>query len=146
VQVVRNAADSDVTAQLLAVQDAENEFSIPVLAQDRQTLRLDPHLLVLRRVLQTEETFLKSWKNERFCVRELIFLLQMPSVTLYRAALFRTDVSKNISSPSSKFLGVIGFHSCVTVEITPWGLLSLIETNTRSRKIIFLESTSAAGA
>jgi hypothetical protein len=40
----------------------------------------------------------------------------MPSGTLYCLALVRTDVSENILPPSSGFLTVIGFHSCVTVE------------------------------
>jgi hypothetical protein len=40
----------------------------------------------------------------------------MPSGTLYRVALVRTDVSENALSPSSEFFGVICFHSCVSVE------------------------------
>jgi hypothetical protein len=34
----------------------------------------------------------------------------------YRVALVRTDVSENITPPSSGFLRVLGLHSCVTVE------------------------------
>jgi hypothetical protein len=37
----------------------------------------------------------------------------MPSGTLYCVAVFRTDVSENVSSQSSGFLRLIGFHSCV---------------------------------
>jgi hypothetical protein len=40
----------------------------------------------------------------------------MPSETFYLVALVRTDVSESVLPPSSRFLGVIGFHSCVTVE------------------------------
>jgi hypothetical protein len=40
----------------------------------------------------------------------------MPSGTLYRVPLVRTDVSENIQPPSSGFLRVIGFHKCVAVE------------------------------
>jgi hypothetical protein len=40
----------------------------------------------------------------------------MSSDTLYLVALARTDVSENVSSPSS------GFHSCVTVELLLIGL------------------------
>jgi hypothetical protein len=41
---------------------------------------------------------------------------------LYRVALVRTDISENVSFPSSGFLRGIGFHSYVTVELL---LLSL---------------------
>jgi hypothetical protein len=37
----------------------------------------------------------------------------MSSGTLYRVALVKTDVSENVSPPSSGLLRVIGFHSCV---------------------------------
>jgi hypothetical protein len=40
----------------------------------------------------------------------------MSSGTLYRVAQVRTNVSENISSPSSGFLKVITFHSCVIME------------------------------
>jgi hypothetical protein len=46
----------------------------------------------------------------------------MLSGTLYRIALVRTNVSKNILSPSSGFFRVIGFHSCDTVESLLIGL------------------------
>jgi hypothetical protein len=35
---------------------------------------------------------------------------------MYRVALVRTDVSEHILPPSSNFIKVMGFHSCVTVE------------------------------
>jgi hypothetical protein len=35
---------------------------------------------------------------------------------LYRVTVAGTDVSENISLPSSGSLKVIGFHSCITVE------------------------------
>jgi hypothetical protein len=40
----------------------------------------------------------------------------MSSGTLCRVALFRTNVSGNVLSPSSGVHGLIGFHSCITVE------------------------------
>jgi hypothetical protein len=40
----------------------------------------------------------------------------MSSGTLYHVAVVRTNVSENISPPSSGFLRVRGFHSCVTME------------------------------
>jgi hypothetical protein len=40
----------------------------------------------------------------------------MSSGTLCRVALLRSDVSENLLSPSSGFLKLTGFHSCVTVE------------------------------
>jgi hypothetical protein len=40
----------------------------------------------------------------------------MSSETLYPVALARTDVSENLLSPSSRFLKLIGFHSCITME------------------------------
>jgi hypothetical protein len=40
----------------------------------------------------------------------------MSSGTLCRVAVVRTYVAENISTPSSWFLRVIGFHCCVTVE------------------------------
>jgi hypothetical protein len=40
----------------------------------------------------------------------------MPSEALYHVALVRTDVSENVSSPSSVFFGITGFHSCVAME------------------------------
>jgi hypothetical protein len=46
-----------------------------------------------------------------------ILLLWMPSGILCRVALVITDVSENISPPSSAILMVIGFHSCVTFEV-----------------------------
>jgi hypothetical protein len=42
--------------------------------------------------------------------------LQVPFETLYRVALVRPNVSENISPPSSGFLGVIRFHSVITME------------------------------
>jgi hypothetical protein len=35
---------------------------------------------------------------------------------LYRVALVITDISGNISPPSSRFLRVMGFHNLITVE------------------------------
>jgi hypothetical protein len=40
----------------------------------------------------------------------------MPSGILYHIVLVRTEVSENISLPSSGFVGVIQFHSYVSVE------------------------------
>jgi hypothetical protein len=40
----------------------------------------------------------------------------MSSGTLYLVAVVRTDISGNITPPSSGFLRVRGLHSCVTVE------------------------------
>jgi hypothetical protein len=42
--------------------------------------------------------------------------LKMSSGTLYGVALARTDVSENLSSPSSGLFKLIGFHSCIGVE------------------------------
>jgi hypothetical protein len=36
-------------------------------------------------------------------------------LVLYRVTLVRTDVSENVSSPSSGFFGLIGFHGSITV-------------------------------
>jgi hypothetical protein len=47
-----------------------------------------------------------SWQNQ----------LQMSSGTLYHLVLIRTDVSENISPPSSGFLTVTALDSCVTME------------------------------
>jgi hypothetical protein len=44
------------------------------------------------------------------------YQLKMLSGTLYSVALVRTDVSDNISPPSSGLLWVIEFHNCLTVE------------------------------
>jgi hypothetical protein len=49
-------------------------------------------------------------------------MLQMPSGKLYRVPVVRTDVSENISLPSSGFFRVIGFHNCVSVEFLLIGL------------------------
>jgi hypothetical protein len=46
----------------------------------------------------------------------------MPFGIWYHVAVVRTDVSEKTSAPSSGFLGVIEFHSCVTVE---WLFISL---------------------
>jgi hypothetical protein len=40
----------------------------------------------------------------------------MPSGTLYHIALGGTDILENISPPSSRFLRVIGFHICITMQ------------------------------
>jgi hypothetical protein len=45
--------------------------------------------------------------------------------TLYCVGLVATDISENISPPSSWFLRVIGPHSCVTVESLLISLLVL---------------------
>jgi hypothetical protein len=42
--------------------------------------------------------------------------LEMLSGTLYRVGLVRTDVSENVSSPSSEYPKLIVFRSCITVE------------------------------
>jgi hypothetical protein len=39
----------------------------------------------------------------------------MSSGSFHLVAVVRTDVSDNISPPSSGFLTMIGFHNCVTV-------------------------------
>jgi hypothetical protein len=46
----------------------------------------------------------------------------MRSGTVYRVVRVRTDVSENISPPSSWFLRVMCFQSCVTVESLLIGL------------------------
>jgi hypothetical protein len=53
---------------------------------------------------------------------------EMSSGTLYRVALVETDVSENLSSPSSGFLKQIGFHNCITVG-TPSLCLSIERYN-----------------
>jgi hypothetical protein len=40
----------------------------------------------------------------------------MFSETLHLVALFRTDVSENVLSPSSEVLRLMRFHRCITVE------------------------------
>jgi hypothetical protein len=51
--------------------------------------------------------------------------VDQPSGSLYHVALVRTDVSENISPPSSGFLRVIGAHSCGTVQ----SLLIILSTD-----------------
>jgi hypothetical protein len=47
---------------------------------------------------------------------DIKFILKMYSGILYSVAIFRTDVSKNVLSPSSGVLRLIGSHSSVNAE------------------------------
>jgi hypothetical protein len=40
----------------------------------------------------------------------------MSSGVVYRVALFQTDISENMLSPSSEVLMLVGFDSCATME------------------------------
>jgi hypothetical protein len=65
--------------------------------------------------LSIEEYYIGS-KNTVFGVFSRKYQLYMSSGTLYHVALVRTNISENILPPSAGFLGVIAFHSCVTME------------------------------
>jgi hypothetical protein len=68
--------------------------------------------------LALEETAgaMKLLCNEFLVANGTPILLKMPSVTLYRVALVRPDVSENVSSASSGVFRLIDVHSCVIVE------------------------------
>jgi hypothetical protein len=52
--------------------------------------------------------------------------LQTSAGTLHSVPLVRTDVSENVSPPSSGFLRVTGIHSCITVASLLISLSSLV--------------------
>jgi hypothetical protein len=85
------------------------------------------HKLVLRKTLLYVLLTVNYGILSACCTsyNEALTLLYMPSGTMYRVVLVLTDVYENVSSLSSGFLGVIGFHSCVTVELL---VLSLSNT------------------
>jgi hypothetical protein len=67
---------------------------------------------------------------------ELYLLVEMSSGTLFRVALFGTDVSENVSSTSTGVVRLIGFHGCLTVETYPLKMETILSPKRRFELVL----------